>query len=112
MNNKPGTKICTRCKKIRGIAKFTKESNICKPCLKTVTHDSTDQDSDDDMKERCKKLEKRVKKLEKTVTKLQDMLEGQCTKTFGIEKMIEGFTLGIKYERDEFENANIVELSD
>jgi len=72
---------------------------------------STEDSSDDEIQQRCKKLEKRVKKLEKTVEKLCNMLENQSTKTFGIEKMIEGFTLGMKYG-DEVGSANVVELSD
>lgn len=107
MGDRPGTRTCTSCGKIKGIGQFTKGWYKCKHCNKTK--DATDS-SDDGLEQRCKALEKRVKKLEKVVAKLSDMLEEQRVDTFGIEKMIQGVALGIKIR--DVGSANIVELDE
>lgn len=111
MGDRPGTKTCTSCGKIKGVGQFTKGWNKCKHCHKAK--DVTIKDSSDDedgLEQRCKALEKRVKKLEKVVAKLSDMLEEQRVDTFGIEKMIQGVALGIKIK--DVGSANIVELDE
>jgi uncharacterized coiled-coil protein SlyX len=110
MSDKPGTKTCTSCGKIKGVGQFVKGQSKCKYCHKTKDITTKDSSDDDSLEQRCKALEKRVKKLEKTVEKLSDMLEEQRVDTFGIEKMIQGVALGIKIR--DVGNANIVELDE
>lgn len=107
MGDKMGVKVCTSCNKTKNVGQFTKGWNKCKRCHNATIQEDASDSSDDDTKKRCKKLEKRVKKLEKTVEKLCDMLEDQHTKTFGIEKMIQGVALGVRLG-----SANVVELDD
>jgi hypothetical protein len=109
MGDKTGPKVCTSCGKTKSIGQFTKGWNRCKRCNSAEMQKDSSDDSSDDTKQRCKRLEKRVKKLEKTVEKLYEMLENQHTKTFGIEKMIQGVALGV---RMNVNSANIVELSE
>ena len=109
MGDKTGTKICTSCGKTKNIGQFTKGWNKCRRCNNAeIQKDSSD--SSDDTEQRCKRLAKRVKKLEKTVEKLYEMLQKQHTKTFGIERMIQGVALGVGM--NVINNANIVELSE
>lgn len=111
MGDRPGTKTCTSCGKVKGVGQFTKGWSKCKRCHKAKDVTVKDSSDDDDgLEQRCKALEKRVKKLEKVVAKLSDMLEEQRVDTFGIEKMIQGVALGIKIK--DVGSANIVELDE
>jgi predicted nucleic acid-binding Zn-ribbon protein len=100
MGKKP--KKCSVCREITSIKELVECDGKCNSCFGAIPSD----DSEDE----CKELRKRIRKLEKTVEKLSDKLLIQETKVFGIEKMIEGFILGMKSVGND--NANIEELSD
>jgi predicted RNase H-like nuclease (RuvC/YqgF family) len=117
-------KACVICAKVISLGELTVGKGKCsscrgetkgepkrKPKKKPVDDIPSEDSSEDEMKYKCKRLEKRVKKLEKTVAELSNKLESAASKTFGIEKMIEGFMLGMKIGQCD-DSANIVELSD
>ena len=70
---------------------------ICKRNLPSeIPDDPKDGDTKDADEPQSKRLRKRVKELEQTVVELSDRLHDQEKKTIAIEKMIEGFILGVR----------------
>lgn len=95
-------KKCSICRETISIKEHIECEGKCNSCFEVIPSD----DSEDE----CEKLKKRIRKLEKTVEILSSKLLVQETKVFGIEKMIEGFILGMKSASND--SANIEELSD
>lgn len=97
------TKTCSICGEAISVTELIEGKGKCNPCSNEVI-------PSDDSGDECKKLKKRVRKLEKTVEELSGKLLIQETKMFGIEKMIEGFILGMRSVSND--NSNIEELVD
>ena len=96
---------CTTCGEIVTFEEYVKGGMKCNSCcswiickreLPKVPEDAKDDDTKNADEPQTKRLGKRVKELEQTVVELSNRLHNQEKKTIAIEKMIEGFILGVR----------------
>lgn len=104
---KRNERSCTVCDEIITFEEYVKGGMKCNSCCSwTICKRELPSEAPDDLKDaddtknadepQNKRLRKRVKELEQTVVELSNRLHDQEKKTIAIEKMIEGFILGVR----------------
>lgn len=102
---KRNERLCTICGETITFEEYVKGGMKCNSCcswivckreLSEIPDDPKDDDTKNAEEPQTKRLRKRIKELEQTVMELSNRLHDQEKKTIAIEKMIEGFILGVR----------------